>query len=501
MKKEELIELIEKFKYRKILIVGDAILDVYVESTPEKICREAPVMVYNTGPVEYQCGGAANTAVNISSLGAESLLLTIIGKDENGRQLQKLLKKEKVCVDGALKDKNRTTICKKRILSASNILMRLDEGSTQEISSQCQSQFNSKLEAMMEGIDAVILSDYGFGIFTEETIGKISELLSKKRIPLIVDSRNLKKFSCLNPDIVKPNYEETVQLLQIEPMAENRVEQILNYERALFNATGSQQIVASLDKDGVILFQKNSPPFILSCEKRDDKNAIGAGDTFISALALSLSVGLSGKPAVEIAAAAAAVVVQRQGTVSCSNQELKNYFNSVPKHITYTNDLIRIVKAMKAEGKRIVFANGFFDIIHKGHISLLNAAKQQGDCLIVGVNSDQSVRRLKGSGRPIFCLEERIAVLAELESVDFIISFDEDSPDEYLKIISPHVFVKGGTYTIDSIPEAPLLKKINCEIKIIPYQEEHYTTKIINRILSLRTDYPEDRSLPKTRVG
>lgn len=500
MKKEELIELIEKFKYRKVLIIGDAILDVYVQSTPEKICREAPVMVYNTGLIQYQCGGAANTAVNVSSLGAETHLLTLFGKDENGRHLQRLLKKEKVSTEGLIKDKNRVTVCKKRILAGSNILMRLDEGTVDEISDDCQQELESKIITLIKDMDAIILSDYGFGLFNKKTLQLLERLLLEREIPLIIDSRDLKKFASLQPDMIKPNYEETVELLGIEPRQEDRVEQILQYEEKLFRLTAASQIVASLDKDGVILFQKNQPPFTLSCARRDDKNAIGAGDTFISAVALALSVRLPARTAVEIAAAAAAIVVQRPGTVSCSNQELKNFFNTVPKHVTFTNSLIRIVKEMKDSGKKIVFTNGFFDIIHKGHIALLNAAKQQGDCLIVGVNSDESVRRLKGDGRPIFSLEERIAVLAELESVDYIISFEEDSPEEYLRIINPHVFVKGGNYSVDTIPEAPLLKKLGCDIKIIRYKEEHYTTKIINRILNLNANRLTTDAQQKQRV-
>ncbi len=203
-------------------------------------------------------------------------------------------------------------------------------------------------------------------------------------------------------------------------------------------------------------------------------------------MTLALASKTEGSTAADIAAAAAAVVMQKEGTAWCTNNELKNYFNDAPKHILTTEELTTIIKELKKNGKKIVFTNGCFDILHTGHIFLLNNARKAGDVLIIGVNSDASIKKIKGLGRPINGFDDRIAVLAGLQSVDYLISFDEKSPLHLIKAIHPDVFVKGGNYTEASIPEAPLLKKIGCMVKIVPYLEEHSTTHIIDKILDTK---------------
>ncbi len=230
------------------------------------------------------------------------------------------------------------------------------------------------------------------------------------------------------------------------------------------------------------LVRRGKNPFHISCIPRDAKNTIGAGDTFISALTLGIASALPTETATEIAAAAAAIVVQKDGTTLCSNMQLKSYFNAIPKYITTTEELLNIIKELREEGKKIVFTNGCFDLIHKGHIALLNKARKAGDVLIVGVNDDESTKKVKGNDRPVNTLEDRITVLAGLQSIDYLIAFAEESPLQLIKAVHPDVFVKGADYTEGSIPEMPLLKKLGCEVKIIPHAHEISTTDIIQRI-------------------
>ncbi|HEX8356715.1 MAG TPA: D-glycero-beta-D-manno-heptose 1-phosphate adenylyltransferase [Segetibacter sp.] len=480
--KEKLSDVIEKFKRLKILVIGDAILDTYVKGAPDRVSREAPVLVFNVDEQEHQCGGAANTAINVAALGAETYFLTVVGKDSSSRELIDVLKKHKVHTDFIIRDKGRVTISKKRITAAAHMLMRIDEGTTTAISEACKGELLQKIRELFPVMDAIILSDYGFGLFTPALINDIKDLTANQHKPIIADGRDVSKFKTLKPEAVKPNYEETIKLLQIEKAAYNRADQISQYTKKLFEITGANKVAVTLDSDGVLFLEKGKEPFRIVAVPQDNKRAIGAGDTFISALTLALAIKVKGEVAAQIAAAAAAVVVQKDGTVGCTNSELKAYFNRVPKFILNTEQLSEIVRDLKKQGKKIVFTNGCFDIIHKGHITLLNTAREAGDVLIVGVNNDNSIRKLKGPERPINNLEDRITVLAGLQSVDYLTAFEEESPVQLIKEVHPDVFVKGGNYSENSIPEAPLLKKLACQVKIVPYLEEHSTTQIINRI-------------------
>lgn len=484
---DTLTDIVESFKKLKVLVIGDAILDTYVEGAPDRVSREAPVMVFNVEEQKHQCGGSANTAINVAALGADTYYLTVLGKDANSRELTDVLKKHGVHTDFIIKDKARTTIAKKRIIAAGHQLMRIDEGTTTAIGEQCEKELLARIAELYASIDAIIVSDYGFGVITTNLINGIKDLTQKEHKLVVVDSRDLSRFKALKPDAVKPNYEETVKLLNIDKAIENRDAQVLEHSKKLHEITGANKVAVTLDVDGVLFFEKSKLPHRIQTVPQDNKKAIGAGDTFISAMTLALAAKIQGAVAADIAAAAAAVVVQKEGTVGCTNSELKAYFNAVPKYISRTEHLVEIVKDLRKQGKRIAFTNGCFDIIHKGHIHLLNKAREAGDVLIVGVNSDNSIKNLKGADRPINNLEDRLTVLAGLQSVDYLISFDEESPVQLIKEVHPDVFVKGGNYTETSIPEAALLKKLNVQVKIVPYLEEHRTTHIINKIQHMPT--------------
>lgn len=481
--KEHIKELIGKFSTFKVLVIGDAILDTYIKGITDRISREAPVPIINVLEQENDCGGAANTAINLAALGAQTYFLSVIGKDENGKLLTDVLKKHKVNTDCLIKDKDRKTLAKKRVTAFSNILLRIDEGDIEPIGKETEKKLLTNLKILFKNMDAIILSDYGYGIITEQILECVKKLREKKHKILVIDSKDLKKFRQLNPTAVKPNYEETIRILKIPKLLNGqRVNQILDAGRRLHELTGAEHIASTMDADGTILFAKGKKPFLIPSVPQDNKNAIGAGDTFISAMTLSLCCGASGQTAAEIASAAAAVILQKEGTVVCDLSELKAYFNDTPKYIQHTLDLAKKIETLKKEGKKIVFTNGCFDILHKGHVSLLNQARASGDVLIVGINGDASIKRLKGNERPINCLDDRITVLAGLEAVDYLISFEEDSPYKIIKSIKPDVFVKGGDYHVESILEAPLVKQLGGEVKIINFVDGKSTTGIIDKI-------------------
>ena len=481
--KTDIKKAIDGFKKLKILVVGDAVVDTYVYGTTDRICREAPVPVFNKQDEKFCCGGAANTAINLAALGAETYFLTVIGKDENGKELLDLLQKHHVHCEYILKDKTRKTIAKKRVIASSNIILRMDEGSVSDIDQELENDLLQKFFEIEDFVNAILLSDYSFGVLTDRFIKSVKQITSSFSKPIVVDSKKLNRFKILHPTGVKPNYEEYLQLMNFSKVAKNeRAEQVFKNSEALLKNSGATNIAVTLDSDGVALIQKGKKPYYISCIPRDAKNTIGAGDTFISALTLGIASALPTETATEIAAAAAAIVVQKDGTTLCSNMQLKSYFNAIPKYITTTEELLNIIKELREEGKKIVFTNGCFDLIHKGHIALLNKARNAGDILVVGVNDDDSAKKVKGNDRPVNTLEDRITVLAGLQSIDYLIAFEEESPLQLIKSVHPDIFVKGADYTEGSIPEMPLLKKLGCEVKIIPHDYDISTTDMIQRI-------------------
>ena len=283
---------------------------------------------------------------------------------------------------------------------------------------------------------------------------------------------------------VKPNYGEAIGLLGLEKLdgACARAEQIAPYGEKILDATGAQLAAITLDSEGALVFERGSLPYRTYAQPNPDSHAAGAGDTFVSALTLALVAGADRQAAAEIASAAATVVVRRDGTTACSAAELREYFSIGDK---FVSDLGRLVARLEAERqgcRRVVFTNGCFDILHSGHIAYLNRAKALGDILVLGVNTDESVQRLKGPSRPINSLKDRVQVLSGLSSVDYITSFGEDTPVELIRALRPDVFVKGGDYTRETLPEAALVEEMGGAVQILPYMEDHSTTGMIARI-------------------
>ncbi|RPJ40806.1 MAG: D-glycero-beta-D-manno-heptose 1-phosphate adenylyltransferase, partial [Chloroflexi bacterium] len=303
-------------------------------------------------------------------------------------------------------------------------------------------------------------------------------------------------YQALRVTAIKPNYAEAIKILKLEPKEgqAERVRQIEKHGHKLLDAAKAQIAAVTLDQDGSLIFQRGEPVYRIYARPAEHNRVAGAGDTFISALALALSTGAQTTTAAEIASAAASIVVEKPGTSTCFIEELKGYFTGEAKYITDSFHMAARVAAYRRQGKRIVFTNGCFDILHSGHIQYLNQAKAQGQVLIVGINSDSGVRRLKGPTRPINTLEERAQVLSALSCVDHIIPFDEDIPFSLIRLIQPDVFVKGGDYTRDKLPEAALVEELGGKVHILPYIENHSTSGIIERIQqTLVNDLVSDR--------
>jgi D-beta-D-heptose 7-phosphate kinase/D-beta-D-heptose 1-phosphate adenosyltransferase len=296
----------------------------------------------------------------------------------------------------------------------------------------------------------------------------------------VVDSRCLSAYRAVNVTSVKPNMEEALGLLGLKE--DSTPDLIARMADRLLDLTGARIAAVTLDSKGALFLQKGEKPYRTYATPAGETKAIGAGDTFTAALALCLALNAPTSTAAEVASAAAAVVVEKEGTTTCKADELKEYLLPGGKCLGGLGRLAERVDAYRRRGLRVVFTNGCFDILHRGHISYLNQAKAMGDVLIVGINSDSSVRRLKGPGRPVNNLEDRIRVLAALSCVDHIIAFDEDTPTEVIRVVRPDIFTKGGDYTLATLPEASLVSGLGGQVHILPYIENVSTTGIIHRL-------------------
>lgn len=474
--------IIRQFRQQRVLVIGELMLDVYLSGTSNRICREAPVPIVNLQTCENVPGGAANAAVNLAVLGAQTTFLTVTGKDREGRTVAKLLR-EKGVDTRILYDPQRQTLTKKRVLADDQLLVRYDYGSTHAIADDLEQELIAQLETLYVQIDAVLVSDYGYGILTDGVVDALARLMRRKRKMLVVDSKHLPRYRALAPSAVKPNYQETLGLLELNKAEKGaRADQILRHGQRVLDMTGAIIAAITIDSEGAVIFEQDSPPYRTHADGVPDAKAAGAGDTYASVFTLGLTLALPTAQIADLAAAAATVVVHKNGTATCSAEELIAHFTPPQQIIRERHGLAQRVREYREHGKRIVFTNGCFDLLHRGHISYLTQAKQLGDVLIVGVNSDSSVRRLKGAQRPINALEDRLHVLAALDCVDHVISFEEDMPAALIDLIRPEIYVKGGDYTRDTLPEVPAVEAYGGKVEILPYVEDRSTSSMIDRI-------------------
>lgn len=500
----DLVKLLDSMTDLKVLVIGEAMLDCYLQGFSDRLCPEAPVPVVNVTSQKQVPGGAANTAVNVQALGAKVTFLSVVGDDWYGSILRRSLEEQGISPKYLLTESRRQTLTKQRVIAADQLLVRFDRGSTEAIDSATEQALIEQLERCFQEIDAVIVSDYGYGILTEKVIGAIALLQQSSPRILIVDSKRLTAYRNANVTAVNLNYSEAVQLLSVSiPDRNNRAEQITSYGEKLLDLTNAQIVAVTLDVEGAIVFERNRLPYRTHAQATNHSRATGAGDTFVSALIALASIATT-PDAIELALAASAVVVSKDCTTSCSVQELREYlyrqetgdkrqenslslnhsspFTIPDKYVPDLSSLVARIASYRASGQRIVFTNGCFDILHAGHVSYLNRARALGDILIIGVNSDVSVSSLKGPTRPINPLLDRIQVLAGLSSVDYLIPFDQGTPINLIQLIRPDIYVKGGDYTKETLPEASVVEQLGGVVEILPFVENRSTTSIIKRI-------------------
>ena len=481
--------IVDAYRSLDVLVVGEAMLDSYLEGTTGRICREAPVPIVDLTARRDVPGGAANTALNATALGAHTRFLSVVGDDCEGELLRRVLAEQGLETEHVVVENGRRTLSKNRVVAAGQLLVRFDQGSKGTVDPSSEAALIGRLRSLWNTCEAVIVSDYGYGILTPRVRATLAQLQRRSPRLLLADSKDLAAYRDVGLTAVKPNYEEALALGGIgdAPRDGSRADWIAAHGERLLERTGAKLAAVTLDTDGAVLLERGRPPYRTYARPAHHSRAAGAGDTFLATLALSLAAGATAPAAADLASAACAVVVSRDGTVACTAAELLAQLALDVKPASGLADLLRRLEAHRRLGRRIVFTNGCFDILHRGHITYLSQAKALGDVLVVGVNSDGGIRRLKGPTRPINAQEDRVQVLAALSCVDHIIVFDEETPCALVDAVRPDVFVKGGDYTRDRLPEAAIVERHGGEVRILPFVAERSTTDIIERIRAVYT--------------
>jgi D-beta-D-heptose 7-phosphate kinase / D-beta-D-heptose 1-phosphate adenosyltransferase len=474
----------------RVLVLGDALLDEYVVGSAMRMCREGPAAAVQVSGRRCEPGGAANVAANAAALGADVSFLSVVGDDPDAQALCSALESAGVRDCDLVVEPGRRTVVKRRVVVDHQLLLRLDDGEAQALAPITATELSAKLAALHPQVTAVVVSDYGYGTVHEALLDQIAALQRQFPRVLVIDSHDPRRFRPVGATAVKPNYEEVRPLLTTDgdgvhdrPVL-SRAERVARDAVHLLDVTGAGVVAVTLDVDGAVVCEHGQAPYRTHAGSQAPGGACGAGDSYTAALALALAAGAGTATAAEVAQAAAVVVTAREGTCVCSADELRHRLWTGTSTVLPLDEVARLVAFHRRHGRRVVFTNGCFDLLHRGHVDLLRRAKALGDVLVVGLNSDRSIQRLKGPDRPVNPLEDRADVLAALGCVDHITAFDDEVASSLVDLLEPDVYVKGGDYTPEMLPEAPHVEAYGGVVRILPYVENRSTTSIIERIRS-----------------
>ena len=474
----ELREAGEKIRDIKCLIIGDIMLDRYIYGSVNRISPEAPIPVVNVKRKDVDLGGAANVASNVRKLGAHAVISGVIGNDAAGNEIIDMLGREGIEFAGIADDERPTTV-KTRIVGKGQQVVRFDEEDTKWLDGVQEERLKKTVRDSLEDCSIVIVSDYRKGVCTNGIMDDVIGMAQREGIPVIVDPKESDWTKYAGATFITPNFKEFCEALGHE--CENTEEEIAHYAEELFDRYTIKNLLVTRSEYGMTLLRRGSSE-TYAAMARSVFDVSGAGDTVLATLSILLAAGMEPEKAVETANVAAGISVAHAGTYVVSFEEVQDFYDEM-NDITDTkvmsvNELGKKLVRWRKSGRRIVFTNGCFDILHAGHVSYLQQARKFGDILIIGLNSDQSVRRLKGKDRPVNNETDRAMVLAALTAVDAVVIFDEDTPHDLIEYIQPDVLVKGGDYKIENI----VGREFAGETKVIPLLAGHSTTNMIEKI-------------------
>ncbi|MDD3026176.1 MAG: D-glycero-beta-D-manno-heptose-7-phosphate kinase [Aliarcobacter skirrowii] len=461
-----------------ILVIGDLMIDHYLWGSCDRISPEAPVQVVNVKKENSVLGGAGNVINNLVSLGSSVEVISVIGDDSVANELKTLLSNIGVSFDNLVVEKGRKTSKKSRLMASNQQVLRYDSESVDEISKKSSNKILEILEKNIKNYSAIILSDYKKGVLTTTLTQDIIKLANRHKIKVLADPKGKDFSKYKGAYTLTPNKKEAMEATNIDIKDEKSLVEAL---KSLKQNCNLEVSLITLSEQGIAIFDDEL--FTSPTAAREVFDVTGAGDTVIASITFALSCGVDIKKALYFANLAAGVVVGKIGSATASLDEIYEYESQLNKsssssHIKTFDEIEKLAKKLHSQGKRIVFTNGCFDILHVGHVKYLEEAKSYGDVLILGLNADSSVRKLKGSSRPINSQDDRAYILASLESVDYVVIFEEETPYELIKLIKPHVLVKGGDYEGKEV----VGQDIADELKLVQFVDGKSTTNTIKRI-------------------
>ncbi|NBO37251.1 D-glycero-beta-D-manno-heptose 1-phosphate adenylyltransferase [bacterium] len=477
-----------------VFVIGDLLLDCYIQGSVSRLSPEAPVPVVLEGDRKYLLGGAANVAANIATLGARAVLCGRLGRDSDAGFVRELCQNLGIETHAIVESETLPTIRKTRILAGYQQLVRVDREQIAPLSSAEEQKIVLHFERYLaqNGAKVLVLSDYGKGVLTHQLCRRLIEIARSNRIPVVTDPKSNDLSRYHGTTLIKPNLKEGRELLRAcEPTLSlhHFDEEVDAICETIVRQAGADAVVLSLSEHGVALKNASQPSTQRFASRAlQVADVSGAGDTMVAFLALAVGVGASFARATEIANVGAALVCAKLGTATLTLSEVLQALTSDPTlratrspKILAPENLSALAQTLRRNGRQIVFTNGCFDLLHMGHVDLLERARALGDVLVVGLNTDESIRRLKGPERPVQTFESRSRVLAGLASVDFVIGFAENTPIELIRTLAPHILVKGGDYNIDSVVGASIVQEAGGRVEILSLVPGHSTTGLVEK--------------------
>ncbi|MBU1668281.1 D-glycero-beta-D-manno-heptose-7-phosphate kinase [bacterium] len=471
-----MIEL--KNKKPNILVVGDLMIDHYLWGKCERISPEAPVQVVAVEKETAVLGGAGNVINNLATLNAKVDVMSVIGDDVNAIELSKMLENIHVNTSNLVVQKGRNTSKKSRIIASQQQVVRYDKESTEDISIEAQDTIAEQFRKNIASYEIIILSDYGKGVLTNDLTRTLIDIANEHAKKVLVDPKGDDYTKYSGSYLLTPNKKEAIEASRVEIKDEKTLFEAITKLKDECNLEVS---LITLSEDGIAIYDEalRKHPTVA----REVYDVTGAGDTVIASLGFSLACGYDIDKAVKFANLAAGVVVGKIGSATATLNEIIEYESSLNKstsdsHIKTLEEIELLSQELKRRGKKVVFTNGCFDILHVGHVKYLEEAKSYGDVLILGLNSDESVSRLKGPTRPVNTEDDRAYILASLEAVDYVVKFYDDTPYELIKAVQPHILVKGGDYEGKEV----VGQDIADELRLVNFVEGKSTTKTIAKI-------------------
>jgi D-beta-D-heptose 7-phosphate kinase / D-beta-D-heptose 1-phosphate adenosyltransferase len=484
---------LDRLPNTRVLVLGDLMMDRYLWGEVDRISPEAPVPVVRYVREETRAGGAANVAHNLIALGCRVGVCGIVGADSGAKRLSELLRALGADVSGLIEDAARPTTEKYRVMAGQQQMLRVDREDARAVPADVAAKVERHLEAHASEYDGIIVSDYGKGLLTPAVMAAVTAIARKAGLPIIVDPKGTDYAKYAGVTCITPNEAETAAATRL-PVGSDA--EALAAAQALRTQLGLPSICITRGAKGVLALGVAGATGIehrfLPARAREVYDVTGAGDTFISVFAALLFAKVPFFDAVEWGNLAAGLAVAKLGTSIVSRHELAaaSAEESPParKIFPATEDgrraLGELSDALHAQGKRIVFTNGCFDLLHAGHIQYLHDSKALGDVLVIGLNDDDSVRRLKGPTRPVIAEDDRAHLLAALRAVDYVALFAEDTPLDLIRAVKPAILTKGADYSVDTVVGHDLVTQWGGEVRLIPLKENRSTSNLIEKIVA-----------------